>query len=242
MALQCDSNQGVCTLDSPTNDFPKGHLDDHNRMIYIGDPMCSWCWGLSPILKQLQEYCQKNNISFSPILGGLRPGGGDPWTEGFKSFLKHEWERIEIITGQKFVFDLLSKEFFNYDTEPACRAVAVARKLLIENEIKQHTLLHFFSSIQEKFYTLGQDPTDIQFYHEICAKFEINFEEFCHHYNDVNTKNELLQEFQMARHIMVRGMPFVGLYHQGILHHIALNHESFDVIQASIKTILNKES
>ena len=46
----------------------------------------------------------------------------------------------------------------------------------------------------------------------------------------------------MARHIMVRGMPFVGLYHLGILHHIALNHESFDVIQASIKTILNKES
>ena len=215
--------------------------DNHPRLVYVGDPMCSWCWGLSPILKQIQDYCKQNDLTFSLILGGLRPGGGDAWTETFKNFLKNEWERIAIVTGQKFVFDLLSKDFFNYDTEPACRAVAVSRKLLIENKTKEHSLLHFFSSIQNKFYAFGQDPTDIYFYKDLCEHYEIDFEEFKHHFNDIKTKKELLHEFHIARQIMIKGMPFVGLYHKGTLHQITLNHKSIDLIKKSIQTILNKE-
>lgn len=25
------------------------------EIIYIGDPMCSWCWGFSPVLDQIRE-------------------------------------------------------------------------------------------------------------------------------------------------------------------------------------------
>ena len=27
------------------------------EIIYVGDPMCSWCWGFSPVLKRIEaEY------------------------------------------------------------------------------------------------------------------------------------------------------------------------------------------
>ena len=62
-------------------------------LFYIGDPMCSWCFGMSNILKEVEDYCSKNNIRFEIILAGLRAGGGDYWIKSSKLFERR---------GQKF--------------------------------------------------------------------------------------------------------------------------------------------
>jgi len=44
-----------------------------HALIYVVDPMCSWCWGFSPVLKELMRQYQ-GQISFQLMVGGLRPG------------------------------------------------------------------------------------------------------------------------------------------------------------------------
>lgn len=59
-------------------------------LFYVGDPMCSLCLGMSDVLKKIQNFCTKESIKFNVILGGLRIGGGDPWNDQFKGFLRNE--------------------------------------------------------------------------------------------------------------------------------------------------------
>ena len=114
----CDPVTGECTPASLEGETSKAQKAD-GEIIYIGDPMCSWCWGISNHLQELKEHFAEHK--FSIVLGGLRPGGGDPWDDNFKGFLKHHWEEVTARSGQPFGYKLFDRASFNYDTEPPCR-------------------------------------------------------------------------------------------------------------------------
>ena len=115
-----------------------------DAIIYIADPMCSWCYGFSKEITHLKEHYEKE-FSFELIMGGLRPGGGDPWTDEFKNMLKHHWEKVGEASGLPFGYQLFDREFFNYDTEPACRAVCIMK------EMNPEIAFDFFKAVQSGF-------------------------------------------------------------------------------------------
>ncbi|MFQ5523922.1 MAG: DsbA family protein, partial [Acidimicrobiia bacterium] len=39
------------------------------KLIYVGDPMCSWCWGFAPEIEDLAD-----EYPVEVVVGGLRPG------------------------------------------------------------------------------------------------------------------------------------------------------------------------
>ena len=233
--LSC--NDGVCGIEKPTN---KEELELKNDLIlyYIGDPMCSWCWGFSNILKDVQEFCTKNGINFNLLLGGLRVGGGDVWSEEFKNFLRTEWGNIGKITGQKFVFDLFDKESFNYDTEPSCRAIFVARILLNSYNDNNKKVLEFFSAVQSKFYTKAEDTTQIDFYKSICEDFGIIFEEFKVLFNSNSIKKDLLNEFNKARALVSSGMPSLVLVKDGKKFDIGSGFRPYESVIKNIEKVI----
>ena len=75
--INCNPETGACELPSAAS-APAAGAPRQQRpatLHYVGDPMCSWCWGLSAELKQIALHCQKQGIGFSVTMGGLRPGG-----------------------------------------------------------------------------------------------------------------------------------------------------------------------
>src|SRR5574344_1711844 len=125
--IVCDEKLGVCSVKEVDL---KDELElEQPTLFYIGDPMCSWCYGMSDILKDTQEYCAKNGIEFKIVLGGLRSSGQALWDDRFKSFLKNEWIKISNKTGKEFSFSILDLENYDYDTTPACKAVFIAKSL-----------------------------------------------------------------------------------------------------------------
>ena len=167
MNEQCDPITGECKAPSlPDFDDNPISMRADAEIIYVGDPMCSWCWGISPALKELRDHYKSEGIPFKLVMGGLRPGGGDPWDQQMKNFLRQHWDHVTEASGQPFGHALFEKASFNYDTEPSCRAVVAARSLIGEQE------LEFFEAIQEKFYVHSEDPNEISFYESICQKFE----------------------------------------------------------------------
>lgn len=92
------------------------------RLLYVMDPMCSWCWGFAPVAEALSRQAVADGVAFHLVAGGLRAGHGaalDPNTRGY--ILGH-WQTVQQTTGQPFRFDDALPEGFVYDTEPACRA------------------------------------------------------------------------------------------------------------------------
>ena len=211
--LSCDAKTGLCILPESAD---KSSSQTHETIAkptvrYIGDPMCSWCWGISPTLKELASYCDSHNINFTVHVGGLRPGGGDEWNPQFKAFLRDEWETIHQRTGQPFGFSLLDKAEFNYDTEPACRAVVAMTLLLKNRPNSSQAVLAFFSGIQKQFYVDGADPKQPEFYRALCAEAGVIYEEFLKVFQSANAKTATIQEFERCRSWGVRGFPSILL-------------------------------
>lgn len=141
----CDPKTGLChPVDVDSSPLEKIEKEPGKEIIYVGDPMCSWCWGISHHLRLLKDALPQ--LGFNIVVGGLRPGGGDEWNDQMKAFLKHHWEEVNHRSGQPFGEKIFDLEEFDYDTEPACRAVVASRKWMAAY------VLDFYEEVSRKFY------------------------------------------------------------------------------------------
>lgn len=235
--INCDPVTGACLIPE-RNDPEQQQIKARNSgwaAHYVGDPMCSWCWGISPALKVLESYCAEKGIGFSVVVGGLRAGGGDPWNENFKGFLRKEWSHIHEVTGQPFGFTLLDAPYFNYDTEPACRAVVAARTLAREKGLPESLALSFFSAIQHKFYVEGKDPKVEGFYRDICEGVGLVFEDFCKEFASVRALDGVAADFTQCRNWSIRSFPSILLEGPGQVSLVAAGYIKPDALVARVE-------
>jgi putative protein-disulfide isomerase len=124
------------------------------KLIYVGDPMCSWCYGFGKELSALKA--RHLELSIEIIVGGVRAGATDVLDDRGKQFRLGHWERVEQASGLPFNRKaFLARENFVYDTEPICRAVVAARQIAPEAD-----QLSLFRALQHAFYVDGLDTTD----------------------------------------------------------------------------------
>ncbi|MSO81258.1 MAG: hypothetical protein EXQ97_06515 [Alphaproteobacteria bacterium] len=71
------------------------------QIIYIGDPMCSWCWGSAPALKHLRD--EFGAVApMSLMLGGMRAFGTEPMDDARRTAVRKHWDYVNRATGQPF--------------------------------------------------------------------------------------------------------------------------------------------
>lgn len=133
------------------------------KLIYIGDPMCSWCYGFGQSLDA--ALAALPGLRLEIVVGGVRNRSTEVLDEAGKQFRLAHWERVKALTGLPFNRTaFLAREGFVYDTEPVCRAVVAARRLA-----GAEPLLPVFRALQHAFYVEGRDTTDALTLSEIVA-------------------------------------------------------------------------
>lgn len=120
-------------------------------LIYVGDPMCSWCYGFGVPLAQLLGRFPGTPVQL--VLGGLRAYNTQVMDAALKAKLRGAWAGVAQRSGQPFSEALFESEDFIYDTEPACRAVVTVR------EHAPQLALAMYHAIQQAFYAHGRDTT-----------------------------------------------------------------------------------
>jgi putative protein-disulfide isomerase len=124
------------------------------KLVYVGDPMCSWCYGFGKEMTALMH--MHPELELEIVAGGVRAGATDILDDAGKAFRLGHWERVQASSGLPFNREaFLARKNFVYDTEPVCRAVVAARKLAPEAD-----LLSVFRALQNAFYVDGLDTTD----------------------------------------------------------------------------------
>jgi putative protein-disulfide isomerase len=98
------------------------------KLIFVGDPMCSWCYGFGKEMTSIVENMPELDVQI--VLGGLAAGSKQVLDEAGKQFRLTHWSRVEQMSGAEFNREaLLARKNFVYDTEPVCRAVVTARMM-----------------------------------------------------------------------------------------------------------------
>ncbi|MTB50806.1 DsbA family protein [Lewinella sp. W8] len=230
-ATHCDPATGLCTpaalAAAPQPDVFRNDVE----VIYVGDPMCSWCWGISPALFRLKEAAEANGIPYRTVLGGLRPDNTEAWTDDFKKFLAHHWEEVNRRSGQPFGSQLFKRDHFQYNTEPACRAVVTVRHLAPELEARA------FELIQHHFYVRNEDPGTEAFYRPICDELGLDFTTFVEQFTSEAMRSATLADFQRSRAWGVTGFPTVIFRQQDQLFAIARGYATFEQMWNAVEQL-----
>lgn len=197
-------------------------------IIYVGDPMCSWCYGFAPEITKLKEAYP--TYEFKTVLGGLRPGGTET-NEDLGDFLRKHWPDVTKRTGLEFNYSILDDPNLVYDTEPAARAVVVARTMRPEIE------LDFFKAVQTTFYLDAADMRSTETFVSLAKKFDLDPVKYKALFESNEMKAATRADFQLAAQMGVRGFPSLLLSVNGKLYPIANGYMSFEGLKKNIAKV-----
>lgn len=203
--------------------------DNNDYLIYMGDTMCSWCHGFSPELDQLLK--DQPTLNLKLVMGGLRPFSTEKAIE-MADFLKAHWVEINEKTGQPFSFEILKDEDFIYDTEPASRAIIVARTM--EPSIEYD----FFKAVQMAFYRDNKNTNLLDTYLPIAAHFGLELNAFERFFNAEEIKTRTKADFQLSGQFGIKGFPSLILKHNGAFTQLSNGYTTADQINKVIQEVL----
>ena len=177
------------------------------KLIFVGDPMCSWCYGFGKEMSSVIESAPEIEVRI--VLGGMGAGSTQVLNDAGKRFRLTHWARVEQASGVEFNRDaLLARENFVYDTEPICRAVVTAR--VMEPAVN---LLSVFRAFQRAFYVDGLDTTDGKVLAEVgaaalrSAGFDTNAEAFFSRWTSSEVIEATRADFALTRNLGVASFP-----------------------------------
>jgi len=187
---------------------------DKATLIYIGDPMCSWCYGFSPEFSKAAEMLD-DKVEVQLVMGGLRPYNQEPMAK-LGDFLKEHWEHVNEASGQPFNYEILKDTEMKYDTEPICRANVIAR------ELNPKTAWKFFKLSQIAFYKDNKDPNILSTMLGVAKECDLPLDQFEEMYESEEWKTKVKLDFQYSADLGVRGFPSVVLK-KGDQHFLVVN-------------------
>lgn len=180
----------------------------HTRLLYVMDPMCSWCWGFAPVLQALAEQAAACGVPLELVVGGLRQERAALDPAGRVRILGH-WQAVNAMTGQLFNFHDGLPEGLVYHTEPACRALVTARQLDGE---KVWTLLQL---IQEAFYCEGRDVTQAPVLRELATAAGLPRQAFAEAFDSAAMQAATQKDFAWVQDLGIAGFPTLLAEHNG---------------------------
>ncbi|MGB0468392.1 MAG: DsbA family protein [Pontibacterium sp.] len=173
------------------------------KLLYIMDPMCSWCWAFAPVLKQIRQHYP--DIPVVNIMGGLAADSDEPMPESQQQMIQSIWRSIESRTGVPFNHDFWQQCQPKRSTYPACRAVLCAEQLAPGHGEKM------ISAIQHAYYLNAKNPSNINRLCELAVEIGLNREQFKALLESELMEQQLQQELSFVRELGVQGFPSLYL-------------------------------
>lgn len=210
-----------------------------STLIYIADPMCSWCYGFGPELTALLEGLP--GLPTEIVTGGMRAYNTEPLNDQSRAELMAHWQQVADKTGLSFSTDTISQEGFIYNTEPACRAVVTARQLAPK------ATLSVFQAIQHAFYAEGLDVTRTEVLSEVAATaltkagFPIGAAAFQTVFLSESAILGTHTDFNRTKEWGVDGFPTLVLEHNGSLDLVTAGFLQMPMLVEQMQTIIDKQ-
>lgn len=175
-------------------------MSDQPKLVYVADPMCSWCWGFMPVMHSIVRRFG-DRVPATLRLGGLRTNVAEPMDDAFKATAREHWEHVQAITGQPFNFAFFDRDEFIYDTEQPCRAVVAARAEQPDQAVP------FLDHLHAAFYRDNHDITDPNVLCDLAEIFGFDRAGFAARLSSDAVKEATHRDFALTRGLGLRGFP-----------------------------------
>lgn len=200
------------------------------NLIYVADPMCSWCYGFGPALDALlADPGPATSPQLALVMGGLRPFTTEPMVPARADEIFGHWRHVHEASGQPFSaapLTALHEPGFVYDTEPACRAVVTVR-----SEWPGHAW-RYFKAVQQAFYAEAKNVTRPDVLADLAEANGLPRAGFALAFASAAMRAATRQDFARSQAWGVRGFPTLLAEHAGTLHLVTNGYLALEALRA----------
>ena len=196
---------------------------NNRSLIYVMDPMCSWCWAFSETLERWLKLHPELNTLW--VMGGLAPDSDEPMPHPMREAISSTWKRIESQTGTQFNHDFWTLNTPRRSTYPSCRAVISAGELHTEGRQLMSR------AIQHAYYLEAKNPSDTSTLVECAESIGLDGHQFLKLLNSDQIELKLNSELDFCRSLGVQGFPALLLVEGEEIKPLALGYSTLDKIE-----------
>lgn len=172
-------------------------------LIYVTDPLCSWCWGFSPVIEALAS---RTGLPVEIMVGGLAAGPGARLLDTeMRLTLSQHWEEVQARSGQPFDHDAIGglADDWSYDSLLSCMALIAVRTQ------DPTRALPALEALQRAFFAERRDTTDPEVVVEVLSSIVPDPAQLAADLADEALVEAAVGEFASARELGVEGFPTV---------------------------------
>ena len=206
-------------------------------ILYLYDPLCGWCYGTTPVIKQIQQDFM-GRVQVSVLSGGMMTGEqvgpiGADW-----SFIQVAARQIEQATGAAFgeAFWQVGEEGNRVqDSEPPSRALTVFRQMAPSQQV-----LDFAHALQLAWFQNGQDMNAPETYAALAQQFGLDEVEFVRRFQDPQVTQATRQEFAAIARMGIQGFPTILLRVDKQGYVLARGYQPYAVLAQGLEQALQQ--
>jgi putative protein-disulfide isomerase len=179
-------------------------------IIYCFDAWCGWCYGFSPVIKQIAGN-YKDKFDFEVLSGGMIINEKPKPVAGMAKYIQQAYKVVEEHTGIKFGSDFLwhinnadESDWFP-DSEKSAIAMCIFKEYYPAEQVA------FASDLQYALNFEGRDLCDDEAYRHLLEKYSIPVDEFYKKLHSEAYKEKAYHEFALVKQLQVTGFPAVLL-------------------------------
>jgi putative protein-disulfide isomerase len=174
-------------------------------LYYAHDPMCSWCRGFGPVLRDLEARLP-STLRMRRLLGGLAEDTDEPMPLEQQRRIQATWQRIEErIPGMRFNHEFWTRCQPSRSTWAACRAVIAARA---QGAAFDRIMTR---AIQDAYYLQARNPSDTATLVELATELHLDVPAFRAALNSSATVWQLEREMALCDRLHVGSFPALVL-------------------------------
>jgi putative protein-disulfide isomerase len=200
-----------------------------NKLIYVHDPMCSWCWGYKLTWQKL-ESALANILPIEYRIGGLAADSDQPMSADMQLQLQGIWQNISNQLGTEFNFNFWRECQPRRSTYPSCRAALIARSFNKEPQM--------IDAIQQAYYLKAQNPSDEDVLIKLCEKIGLDPCLFTQQLHSKELKRSFDDELNFVRSLPIQGFPSLVLIKNNSPYPIAINYTDWRQTLSEIQSYL----
>lgn len=204
---------------------------NNNSLVYVHDPMCSWCWGYKHTLQQLKQALPAS-VTFVSLTGGLAPDNDQPMPHAMQQQIQTTWKNIQQrIPSIEFNYDFWTHCKPRRSTYPACRAVLVAEQYNKGEQMNEQ--------IQRAYYLEAQNPSNYDVLYALAEKIGLDRSRFIEEIHSESVNQRLSQCVEFCRSIQADSFPSLFYYQSDRFFPLVLDYNHYETTLEHIKSFID---
>jgi putative protein-disulfide isomerase len=207
---------------------------EKDRIIYVYDPMCGWCFGFGKVMGDFHNEF-KDSFEFDVVSGGMVVGDREGPIGDFADYILGAYKKVEEYSGMKYgqpyLDQLKTKTLWSSSVKPS-----IALETFKSFNTKD--VVEFSHAIQLAYFVDGKDLRDEEVYKKLIKPYGINEAEFIKKLNSEDMRKQTSDWFQTTANWGVTGYPMVILLRKGKYYAIAKGFNDLATLKQTAATVV----